>query len=81
VRENRRERLGEEDRADKWAQLVNGRERELGCWNWAKQAENEREGREMDFPFFIFSNLFSKAFTNLNFEQNFLLHKFTHHKI
>ena len=25
-----------------------------GCWNWAKQAENEGEGREMDFLFFYF---------------------------
>jgi hypothetical protein len=52
-----------------------------GCWNWAMQAENEGEGREMDFFFFLFFfNLFSKVFTNLNFEQNFILHKFTHHK-
>jgi len=29
-----------------------------GCWNWAKQAENEGEGREMDSPFLFFFNLF-----------------------
>jgi len=34
------------------------------CSNWAKQAESDGKGREMDFLFFIFSNLFSKAFTN-----------------
>ena len=32
-----------------------------GPWNWAKQAESEGEGREMDFPFFyFFSTCFQK---------------------
>jgi len=31
-----------------------------GCWNWAKQAESEREGREMDFPFLFFPTCFQK---------------------
>jgi len=70
VRENRRERLGEEDRADKWALLVSGREgvRVLaGCWNWAKQAENEGEGREMDFSFFLFFQLVFKNIYKFEF--------------
>jgi len=31
-----------------------------GCWNWAKQAENEGGGREMDFLFLFFPSCFQK---------------------
>ena len=66
--ERRRELLGEGEGADGWAPLVSGRERVrvlAGCWNWAKQAENEGEGREMDSHFFfklVFKSIYKFEF-------------------
>jgi hypothetical protein len=48
--------------------------------DWAEQAKSERGGGggKKDF-LFIFQLIFKSIF-NLNFEQNFILKKFTHNK-
>jgi len=63
--------LGEEDRADKWVQLVSGRERELGCWRAAgigpSRPKMRGKGERWISPFLYFFQLVFKSIYKFEF--------------